>query len=288
MTLDQLSLNLLNGISYAFILFLLASGLSLIFGVMGILNLAHGTLYMLGAYFGLTVASRTGNFPLAVLAAAFGVALVGFFLERTFLKRLYKKINEQALLTLGIVYVAANSALWVWGPIPQAIKAPAFLSGSITIGDYLFPLYRLWLIVIGLAIFFILWWLQDKTRIGAVIRAGMDDKEMTIGLGINYAAVSSGIFVVGAIMGGLAGYLGGPIVGVYPDISVSILLLAMIVVVIGGLGNAQGALLGSLIIGIVDTFGKFLFPDFSLFTVYLIFIIMLLVRPRGLLGKQKK
>lgn len=152
----------------------------------------------------------------------------------------------------------------------------------------MFPHYRLAIILVGLAVFFVLWWLQDKTRIGARIRAGMEDKEMTIGLGVNYGVISSAIFIVGAVMGGLAGFLGTPIVGAYPDISMPILLLAMIVVVVGGLGSAQGALLGSLIIGIVDTFGKFIFPDFAMFTVYLIFIVVLLVKPTGLLGVKKR
>ncbi len=286
--MDTIVTNILNGISYAFILFLLASGLSLIFGVMGILNLAHGALYMIGAYFGLTAVSQWGSFSLAAILAAVGVGLVGFFLERTFLKRLYKKLNEQALLTLGIVYIAANAVLWIWGPMPKIGQPPAFLSGSITIGELMFPHYRLAIILVGLAVFFVLWWLQDKTRIGARIRAGMEDKEMTIGLGVNYGVISSAIFIVGAVMGGLAGFLGTPIVGAYPDISMPILLLAMIVVVVGGLGSAQGALLGSLIIGIVDTFGKFIFPDFAMFTVYLIFIVVLLVKPTGLLGVKKR
>jgi len=243
---------------------------------------------MLGAYFGLTAVSIWGNFLLAILVAAVGVGLVGFFLERTFLKGLYKKINEQALLTLGIVYIATNAVLWIWGSHPKIGKPPEFLTGSIRIGELLFPHYRLGIILVGLAVFFILWWLQDKTRIGAIIRAGMEDKEMTIGLGVNYGVISSGVFILGAAMGGLAGFLGSPVFGAYPDISMPILLLAMIVVVVGGLGSAQGTLLGSLIIGIVDTFGTLLIPDFSMFTVYVIFIMMLLVKPTGLLGRKKQ
>lgn len=285
--MDIILTNFLNGLSYAFILFLIASGLSLIFGVMGILNLAHGTLYMLGAYFGLMAAKNLGNFWLGALVAAIGVGLVGLLLERVFLSRLYRKINEQALLTLGIVYIGANVVLWIWGPWSIMGKPPDFLTTSIAIGDFFFPSYRFGLIVIGLIIFFCLWWLQDKTRIGARIRAGMDDKEMIIGLGVDYGLISSAIFIVGAVMGGLAGFLGAPIIGVYPEISMQILLLAMIVVIVGGLGNIQGALIGSLIIGLIDTFGKAYFPDFAMFTVYLIFIIMLLAKPTGLLGRKK-
>lgn len=262
--------------------------MSLIFGVMGIINMAHGALYMFGAYFGITIVAYIGSYTLAILTAIVGVSVIGLFLDRIFLKRLYKKLNEQALLTLGIVSIAGNLSLWIWGPVPKIGQTPAFLSGSVRIGRFLYPHYRLGLIIAGLAVFFALWWLQDKTRMGARIRAGMDDKEMTIGLGVNYAAISSAIFMVGAAMGGLAGYLGAPIVGVYTDISMPILLLSMIVIVVGGVGSIQGALLGSILIGLVDTFGKFLFPDFSLFTVYSIFILMLLVKPTGLLGKLRQ
>lgn len=285
--MDILLTNILNGISYAFILFLLASGLTLIFGVMGILNLAHGSLYMLGAFLGLTVASRSDNFWLAALLAAVGVGIVGLVLERVFLGRLYKQLNEQALLTVGLVYIFANSVLWIWGPWAKMGTAPDILSGSISVGNFFFPVYRFGIIVFGLAVFAGLWWLQDKTRIGARIRAGMENKEMTTGLGINYGLISTAIFIVGALMGGFAGYLGTPIVGAYPEMSWPILLLAMIVVVVGGLGNIQGALLGSLIIGLIDTFGKAYFPDLAMFTVYLIFIITLLVRPTGILGRKE-
>lgn len=286
--MDSTIINLLNGITYAFILFLLASGLSLVFGVMGIVNMAHGAIYMFGAYLGLAAVGRFGSFPLAILSAVIGAALIGLFLERVFLNRLYKKLNEQTLLTLGIVYIASNAALWIWGSVPKIGRVPSFISGSFNVGQYLFSYYRLDLIGVGLAVFFFLWWLQDKTRVGARVRAGMDDKEMTIGLGINYAVIASAVFIVGAAMGGLAGYLAAPLLGVNTAISMDIFLYSMIVIVVGGIGNIQGALLGSLIIGLFDTFGKVFFPDFAVFTVYLIFTIMLLVRPMGLLGRQKK
>ena len=286
--MDAILINVLNGVSYAFILFLLASGLSLIFGVMGILNLAHGALYMLGAYFGLTAVNTWGNFGVSCLLAAVGVGFVGLILERVFLKRLYKQINEQALLTLGIVYIITNTVLWIWGPWSRIGKEPPLLSGRVNVGGLVFPTYRLGIILIGLALFFGLWWLQDKTRIGAAIRAGMDDKEMTIGLGTDFKLISTAVFIAGAMMGGLAGILGAPIIGVYPELSMGILLLAMIVVVVGGLGSIQGALIGSLIIGLIDTFGKAYFPDASMFIIYLIFIIMLLVKPTGILGRKKE
>ena len=281
-------INILNAISYAFILFVIASGLSLIFGVMGVLNLAHGALYMLGAYFGLTVASHWNNFFLAALLAAVGVGLVGLLLERVFLSRLYRQLNEQVLLTLGLVYIFTNIVLWVWGPWASGKMgaAPAILSGRISIGDFFFPTYRLGIILIGLALFVGLWWVQDKTRIGARIRAAMDDKEMTGGLGINYRLIFTAVFAVGATMGGLAGFLGTPIMGAFSGMGMQFLLLAILVIIIGGLGTVQGALLGSLVVGFVDTFGKAYFSDFAMFTIYLTFIIVLLVKPSGLLGRK--
>jgi branched-chain amino acid transport system permease protein len=284
--LDVTLVNILNGVSYAFILFLIASGLSLIFGVLGILNLAHGALYMLGAFIGLTVASTWQNFWLAALLGALGAGAIGLLLERLFLSRLHKQLNEQALLTLGLVYIFANAVLWIWGPYAKMGNPPAILSGSINIWGFTFPVYRLGIIFIGVVLFVILWWSLDKTRIGAKVRAGMEDKEMTIGLGINYGLISTAVFSMGAAMGGLAGFLGAPIVGAYPEMSMPILLLAMIVVVIGGLGTVKGALLGSLIIGLIDTFGKTYFPDFAMFTIYIIFIIALLIRPTGILGRK--
>lgn len=279
--------NVLNGISYASILFLIASGLSLVFGVMGILNLAHGALYMAGAFIGLTAAGYWDNFLIGVVVAVVSLGLIGLVLDRLFLGRLYKQFNEQALLTLGLVYIFANVVMWIWGPWSKIGKGPALLAGSVSIGDFNFPVYRFAIIAIGLLIFGGLWWLQDKTRIGARIRAGMDNKEMTNGLGINYGMISTSVFIMGAIMGGLAGFLGAPIIGAFPEMSMEILLLAMIVAVVGGLGNIHGALLGSLIIGIIDTFGKAYFPNFGTFTVYFIFIIMLLAKPTGLLGRKK-
>ncbi len=215
------------------------------------------------------------------------LGIIGLVLERVFLSRLYRQINEQALLTLGFVYIFANAIQWIWGPHPKMGNSPIMLSGSVGIGSYDFSIYRFAIIFVGLVLFFGLWWLQDKTRIGARIRAGMDNKEMTVGLGVNYGVISTAIFMLGAVMGGLAGFLGAPIIGAYPEMSMDILLPAMIVVVVGGLGNVQGALLGSLIIGIIDTLGTAYFPYFAMFTVYLIFIIMLLVKPTGLLGGKK-
>ncbi len=280
-------INLLNGVSYGMILFIIASGLSLIFGVMGILNLAHGALYVLGAYIGLSLAGYGFNFALAALVAGLAVGVVGFVLERLFLGRLYKQINEQVLLTLGVVFILSNTFLWVWGPMAMIGKPPVLLSNAVQIGDTSYPQYRLAIVLIGLLIFFGLWYLQEKTRLGATIRAGMDDKQMTIGMGINYNMYASFVFFMGAFLGGLAGYLGTPVIGIQPGISLDILLFAMIIIVVGGVGSIQGALIGSILIGVVDAFGRAYFPNIALYTVYLTMIIILIVRPSGLLGRTQ-
>jgi branched-chain amino acid transport system permease protein len=283
----ETSVNLLNGISYGMILFIIASGLSIIFGVMGILNLAHGALYVIGAYIGLTLAKQGTDFFLVALAAGVAVGLLGLVLERAFLGRLYKQLNEQVLLTLGLIYIFWNVILWVWGPYTKVGVAPSILQGTLNMGDFSYPVYRLAIILIGAAIFVGLWFFQEKTRTGAIIRAGMDDKQMTVGLGINYGLFSSFIFFLGAFLGGLAGFLGTPIIGIAPWLSFDILLFALIVIVVGGVGYVQGALAGALLIGIIDSVGKAYFPDFALFIVYLAMIIILLTRPTGLLGRAQ-
>lgn len=271
--------------SWAVTLFLIAYGFSLIYGVMGILNLAHGIFFMIGAFLGLTTFMYLGNFGLAILFGALGSALLGFILQQVFLNRLYKQFNEQVLLTLGFVYIFTNVALWVWGAYPQIGTPPAMLSGSVSIGELRFPIYRFFIIIIGLAAFEGLWWCQDKTRVGAVMRAGMEDKEMTIGLGINYMLLSTAVFFLGSFMAGFAGFLGTPIFGVHYAMGFDILLLACIVVIIGGVGSVQGTFLGAILLGFIDSFGKTFFPDFAMFTMYLAFLIVVLIKPSGILGK---
>ncbi len=276
---------LLTGVSWGMILFLIASGLSLILGVMGILNLAHGSLYMIGAYLGLALIPVTGNFWIAALASAVIVGGIGFVLERGFLKRLYKQFNEQVLLTLGFVYIFGNAALWIWGSFPKLGTVPDGLDFSIPMGRLDFPVYRLALIGIGLGIALLLWYIQNRTRVGAIVRAGMDDREMVLGLGINYGLVSTGVFFLGVFIAGMAGVLGTPLRGASWDMGFPILIQALIVVVVGGVGRVEGTLLGAIIIGLIDSLGKTFFPDFSEFTVYAVFILILLVKPSGLLGR---
>lgn len=286
--MELLAVNTLNGISYGMLLFLIASGLALVFGVMGVLNLAHGAFYMLGAYLGIIATRAGGNWLLGLLAAGVGIALVGLAVDRGLLRHLYRQTNEQVLLTVGLIYILINVVRWLWAaPNIWTQSAPSTLSGVVSMLGIPFPVYRLVLILVGVAVFIGLWLLLEKTRAGAIVRAGMDDKQMVMGLGVNYGLVSSAVFVLGSAMGGLAGFLGTPILGATADMGTSTLLLAVVVTIVGGVGSVQGTLVGGLLIGLVDGLGKAYFPFYAMFIPYIVMIIILLVRPSGLLGKAQ-
>lgn len=278
---------LLNGISFGCILFLISSGLSLVLGLMGILNLAHGVLYMLGAYIGWTVAVHLGyGFWTAALAAGLATGIIGLIMDRWFLRRLVRLPNEQVLLTIGFVYIITNVCLWIWGSIAKPPFTAEFLTGAFTVVGWPYPYSRVAIIVVGLSVAFGLWWLQDKTRIGAIVRAGMDDREMTKGLGINLELIAGALFFVGAFLAGFAGVIGAQLMGANLGHGLDILLLALIVVVIGGMGSVQGSLVGAMMIGLVDAFGKILFPDLAMFMLYFLMVIVLVIKPTGLLGRK--
>lgn len=275
----------LNGLSYGLLLFLLAAGLSLIFGLMNIVNLAHGSYYMLGAYIGITIVGYTGSFALAAISAAVIVAMAGIVMEYIFFRRIYQQELEQVLLTFGFAYIFMDLAKWIWGGTPLSLPKPAFLKGSVSIMGEAFPSYRIALILTGLVIALILWFFLERSRIGMIIRAGVDDLEMVSGLGINIKLVFTGIFALGACLAALGGVIGGPITGAYPGLDFDILVLALAVVVVGGLGTLQGALWGSILIGFVQTFGKAFFPDYAIFTIYLAMVLILIFKPTGLMGR---
>jgi branched-chain amino acid transport system permease protein len=276
----------LNGLSYAFILFLLAAGFSLTFGVMGVLNLAHGALYMLGAYIGLQIVTSLHAFWLAIIVAAVALAVVGFALYWVFLKRLYNKVPEQGVLTIGVAIILANVVLWIWGARAKIMQTPHVFAGVISVGGLSFPIYRLFVCGVGIVVLALLWYIQDRTRAGAIIRAGMDNKDMTVSLGINYGLVSTLVFLLGMALAGVAGVIGAPITGAYPSMGDNLLLLTLIVVVVGGTGYIQGTMLGALVIGLLDTFGKAYIPQVALFFSWIVFLAVLLVRPSGLIGRK--
>jgi branched-chain amino acid transport system permease protein len=284
--LDIIVLGALNGISFGMVLFLLTIGLSITLGLMGIVNLAHGVLFMVGGFVGFTVAVIYGlNYWLAVLLGGLAAGLIGLGIERGFLRFQYKQANEQVMLTIGFIYILTNLSQWVWGGEFRAPFTAPFLSGSINIIGWQYPIYRVFTIGIGLVLCVVLWWLQEKTKVGAIVRAGMDDRETIGGLGINLERVNYIVFFFGGFIAGVAGVIGAQLLGVKLGMGWDILLYAMIVLVIGGIGSIQGALAGALVIGIIDAFGKALFPELAMFLMYLVMIIILLVRPSGLLPR---
>jgi branched-chain amino acid transport system permease protein len=282
---SQIIILLLNGIAFGTVLFLLASGLSLTFGLMRVLNLAHGALYMVGAYTGWTlVVDYKLNFWLAALLAGAAAGAVGMIVER-FLRPVQQDLNAQVLLTLGFVYILTNLAQWIWGPTPRIPLSAPDLAGSVQIAGWTYPRYRLAIIVLGLILAAVLWLIQEKTRIGAIVRAGIDDREMATGIGLNVRRVNWLVFLASATLAGVSGVIGAQLFGVNLELGFDILLLAVVVIIVGGLGSIQGALLGGMLIGVIDSFGKVLMPDATMFLTYLVMIVVLLVKPSGLLGR---
>jgi branched-chain amino acid transport system permease protein len=274
-----------NGLSYGALLFLLASGLSLIFGVMRIVNLAHGSYFMLGGYIGLTVALRSRSFVAALLGGAVAVALIGIGMERLFLRRLKGQTLGQVLMTVGFALIFQDLALLVWGGDPHSIPVPPALTRSFTIAGVVFSGYRLFLIVLAAAVAAGLWLLLERTRVGALVRAAVDDAEMAQGVGINVPRTSLGVFALGAALAALGGVAGGGFLGVYPGTDFEVLPYAFVVVIVGGLGSLPGAIVGSVLVGLLDNFGKALFPELSYFTLFAPMALILAVRPTGLFGR---
>ena len=274
-----------NGLSYGALLFLLASGLSLIFGVMRIVNLAHGSYFMLGGYVGLSVVWRTGSFTAALVAGAVAVALIGIGMERLFLRRLSGQTLAQVLMTIGFALMFQDLALLIWGGDPYTIPVPATLQGIVTAGALRFPTYRIFIIVVASLVGAVLWIVLDRTRMGAMIRAAVDDREMAQGVGIHVPVVSLGVFALGAALAALGGVIGGGFLGVYPGADFEVLPYAFVVVIVGGLGSLPGAMVGSLLVGLLDNFGKALFPELSYFTLFAPMALILALRPTGLFGR---
>ena len=274
-----------NGISLGMLLFLLAAGLSLIFGLMGIVNLAHGSFYILGAYVAVSVVGTTGSFLFGLAAGTAAVAAVGSGLHRGLLHRFHGRELAQVLLTFGFLFIVSDVTIWIWGGDPRSLPKPALLEGSLRVGILTFPTYRLLVIAVGLAVAGALWLFQERTPFGAAVRAGVDDEEMARGVGINTPRLFTAVFALGAFLAALGGVIGGPFIGVYPGADFEVLLLALVVVIIGGLGSLRGAFVASLLVGLLDNLGKALFPDLALFTIFAPMAILLAVRPTGLFGR---
>jgi branched-chain amino acid transport system permease protein len=275
-----------NGVSYGALLFLIGSGLSLIFGVMRIVNLAHGAYFLWGGYIALSVIAATGSWALSLPVAALAVALIGLVMERVFLRPLGFDPLRQVLLTVGFAYLFQQGALDIWGGNNLEIDAPDALSHSIVIGGLYLPLYRLFMIATALVIGITIWLVMEKTRLGAAVRATVDDAQMARGVGIDTNRISMLIFALGAFLAALGGVIGGEFLGVYPGLDFEILPLAFAVVIIGGMGSLGGAAIGAMLVGLADNFGKALFPELSYFTLYAPMVLILAIKPTGLFGRE--
>jgi branched-chain amino acid transport system permease protein len=274
-----------NGISYGALLFLIGSGLSLIFGVMRIVNLAHGSYFLWGGYIAVSVIAATGSWALSLPLAALAVAVIGLIMERVFLRPLGFDPLRQVLLTVGFAYLFQQGALDIWGGNNLEIDPPDALTHSIVVGGLYLPLYRLFMIATALVIGITIWLVMEKTRLGAAVRATVDDAQMARGVGIDTNRISMLIFAVGAFLAALGGVIGGEFLGVYPGLDFEILPLAFAVVIIGGLGSLGGAAIGAMLVGLADNFGKALFPELSYFTLYAPMVLILAVKPTGLFGR---
>ena len=275
-----------NGISYGALLFLVGSGLSLIFGVMRIVNLSHGSYFLLGGYVALTVIWTTGSWVLAIPLAALAIGAVGMVMERVFLRPLGFDPLRQVLLTVGFAFLFQQAALDIWTGNNFDISPPALLQQSVRVGSLYLPLYRVFMIAFAAAFGLVLWLAMEKTRIGAMVRATVDDAQMARGVGIDTSRISMFIFALGAALAALGGVIGGAFLGIYPGLDFEILPLAFAVVIIGGMGSLGGAAIGALLVGLADNFGKALFPEVSYFTLYAPMALILAVKPTGLFGRE--
>lgn len=276
---------ILNGLTTGALLFFVASGLTVVFGLMRILNLAHGALFLFGGYAGMTAQERTGSFALALLAGALAAGALGLAMQQLFTRVLLRSPFNQVLLTLGIAFILGNAVLWIWGGTPRRIAPPDALRRSVSVLGVSYPSYRLVLIGLAFAGGAALWLFWERSRLGAIVRACVDDRAMAAAMGIRVDRVFAAVFGIGTALAGLTGVLGGPVLGLSIGLDFEVLLLAVVVVVVGGIGSLGGAFVASLAVGLLDTFGRARFPEWSYFTLFAPVILILLLRPQGLFGR---
>ncbi|GIK54511.1 MAG: branched-chain amino acid ABC transporter permease [Chloroflexota bacterium] len=287
--MDNFLLQLLNGLVTSMLLFIMAAGLSLIFGQMRVINLSHGAFYLVGGYMGLTAVKQWGAFWPALLLTPLLVGAMGWLAEQFLLRGRYGRERQlqQVLLTFGVALVLSDLAEWRWGAYTQTVPPPVFLATAVPLFGLQFPLYRLAIIAMGLLLALALALFLGRTRLGAILRAGVTHPHTVSGLGIDVERVFAATFAGGVALAALAGILGSPITTLYPGLDFEILILTIVVVVIGGLGSLRGAFVGALLIGLTDTFGKARLPEFSLFLIFAVMAVVLLVRPSGLFGVEE-
>jgi branched-chain amino acid transport system permease protein len=274
-----------NSVALGGLLFLLSSGFSLIFGLMRIPNLMHGSFFMLGAYFGVTFLNSGLNFWLAALLSGLAMAAIGGVIERLLLRRLEGQILPQVLLTLGFAFIIGDICLMVWTGDPWQPPTPSHLAGAVQAFGMFFPLFRLVILAVAVVAAIALWLMVDWTRLGAMIRAGVDDPPIARVVGIKVSQLFTLVFCLGAALAAFAGVMGAPYLSVYPGLDFEMLPLALIVVILGGTGSLLGALVGSFLIGFLFNFGQAMFPDLAYVILFLPMLLVLVFRPQGLFGR---
>lgn len=305
MSATLLFVQLLNGLQYGVLLFLLAAGLTLVFGIMSFVNLAHGSLYMVGAYAAALAYGATGSFALAVLAGMGAALVVGLLLEVTIVSRLYQRDHlDHVLATFGLVMFFNELVRLVWGPQPLFVQVPEVLAGTVQVFGFSYPSYRFAIIAVGLLVAVGSYWLIHKTRVGMLIRAGAQNPQLVGALGVNIGLLNAMLFGVGAMLAGLAGAMAGPLLSVQSGMGEPVLITTLVVIVIGGIGSVNGALYAALIVGVVDTLGRVLLPllmrqvaersvadaagpALASMLVYLLMALVLALRPRGLFPARR-
>src|SRR5512135_2017538 len=278
----------LHGLAYAGLLFLVSAGLTLVFGLMNVLNFAHAAMYMLGAYFSYTMLQATDQFWLSLMVCPILLFVIGALIERFLLRRVHVFGHlHELLLTFGIAFIISELVKWVWGTAPLPIQIGGFLDGNIKIWGVIYPTYRFFVLFCSILIGLLMSYLLLKTRMGITVRSAVDDSEMVNALGVNTPRVFMFVFALGAALSGLAGVISGPLLSTNTGMATSILVDAFVVIVIGGFGSLIGAVVASLMIGQLQSFGALLFPKFSLALIYLLMAIVLIARPSGLFGEKK-
>ncbi|HEX2216624.1 MAG TPA: branched-chain amino acid ABC transporter permease [Xanthobacteraceae bacterium] len=285
--MELVLIQILNGLQYGLLIFLAASGLTLVFGIMGIINLSHGSFYMLGAYLSLTLTSFTGDIFLALALGLPLAFLFGAAIEWLFIRHLYARDHlQQVLLTFGLILIFNELQRIIWGTRPHSVPIPSYLSGSIQLSEVLsYPVYRLAVAAFCVALALAMMFVIQRTRVGRMIRAGESNREMVEVLGIDTRLLFRFVFAAGVALAAAAGIIAAPIESVYPGIGERILIISFVVVVIGGIGSIRGAFVGALLIGLADAFGKVFLPQFASFVVYALMAAVLVVRPGGLFGR---
>jgi branched-subunit amino acid ABC-type transport system permease component len=289
MTVEAIITQIVNGLTIGAIIMLIAMGLTIIFGLMDVVNFAHGTMYMLGAYFAATLVARTGHFWLSLIVAPVGVGVLGFLLERGLIRRLYGRDPLlQVLLTFGVAVVLREVIEIIWGPNVQTLLPPPALSGSVNLLGITYPAYRITVLFAAFGIAGATWSVLRWTNIGLIVRAGVRDRDMVDALGIDVRRVFTGVFVAGSMLAAVAGVLVGPLRSVHPDMGNDVIVDAFIAVVVGGLGTIEGAVGGALFVGIAELLGALVIPGMAKAMIYIAVVVVMLVRPTGLFGGSRE